>query len=53
MESIEIIICDACKGTGNTSVRVSVDESETVSCSKCEGSGRLVKKITIKPYIGK
>lgn len=42
----EIILCDACGGSGEVLVRTTTYD-EIRNCDKCGGSGRLVRTVTI------
>jgi len=53
-QTVEIILCDHCKGSGQTSYDECVDyhkrEYETIyeTCYACKGSGRLKKITSVK-----
>jgi len=49
--STQVIVCNTCNGYGFETVRASAYDSEEKECFTCKGSGRLVKTVTLKPYV--
>ncbi|MCK5788739.1 MAG: hypothetical protein KAH32_07060 [Chlamydiia bacterium] len=47
MKAKEIVICENCAGFGQLFTVVENDNT----CTVCKGSGRLIKIITIAPFI--
>ena len=48
---MEIIICNNCKGTGSTLIKIDKYWKSETKCKKCNGSGRLIKKTIYIPIV--